>query len=240
MKFFCHFIGIAASLFFCLSVQAQDNNGKEGLFYLNIIPETYHTNDNYELRTNDLLHRQERHLDLMSFSGAFRIQKAANRFREYELVALNYEKEALDLEVIDNNGNVDYKLFGAETSHFYFSLGIEEQFSLKSLEYSDRWGVRIGLGLIPYISSLQSTSTVSTSIPISEVRTGFELATSPRVVYYVSDHYFLDLSGSLNFFDFQYNHIKLKDPSGQRNFEGFYSKLGRNLMVFRVGLGVRI
>jgi hypothetical protein len=177
------------------------------------------------------------------FNPNISIQLLSNQrnFHEIEFTSFTYEKKGFDKSYIDQENESMFLLEGHEKRKLFIAFRYE--YSYQFFKQTDSKLVpSIGLGIYPYYSQLTTVPFLSNSYPTTEKLFSLGFQVIPRISYFLTQKFFIDVNLPLSVFDYKYLNFHIDDPSIIEYFRtkkaektSFFPKT----YLFRVGLGYK-
>ncbi len=198
------------------------------------------------LRTNDssgnYLDYRSTNLQILHPTIAYQCKTKKNNFREFELTGFSFAKNVERTEFRNNSGSSNVLLAGTKRVTSYIAVRYEYIFNFNKNK-DKKLVPSIGIGINPYFRSIKDTPKVSTVYRTSESDCGFKTFIDPRLTYYFSPKFFLDVNAPLTIQDFDFK-TSIDDnpaiPVNQRKITTIDFNVFHNIANLRIGIGLKI
>lgn len=199
---------------------------------------TIHTNDS----SGNYFHNHSAYLQILHPTIAYQCKTKKNNFREFELTGFSVANNMTSTEFKNDSGNVNVLLAGSTLLSSYISMRYE--YIVNFNKNKDKKLVpSIGFGINPYFRSLKNAPKVSTMFQTRESYCVFKSFICPRITYYFSPKFFLDVNAPLNILDFAVVTTKDSNPAipvNQRKITTLDFNMFHNMAILRIGIGLKI
>jgi len=199
---------------------------------------TYESDDT----TGQYLFQTEKSFQILKTNIAFQWKTKNNNFHEIQLIDFRIGKHGVKTEFKSEKNNSSQLQSGQEIIETAIALGYE--YIINFNKQADRKFVpSLGFGGSPYFSRQKKEPYVSNSFPVSDTRFGMRLFVSPRVSYYFTSKFFLDLHIPICVSDMNVHINQVKNPaftSQQQTTSTINFAQFPKLFSGRIGLGFKI
>jgi hypothetical protein len=174
---------------------------------------------------------------------AFQWNSSVNNFHELELTNFILKKSETLTEVLtDSTGQRRYVTAGDDLITTLISLRYEFILNLmKSKE--KKWVPSFGFGASPYLHNVYDYPLTPTRFPVSDTYFGIRTFIIPRLTYYMSPKFFLDLNIPVCIFDTYYNLERTENPMlpvAERKNTTYNYEFLPGIFSGRLGVGLKL
>jgi hypothetical protein len=165
-----------------------------------------------------------------------------DNFHEIELTGLMFGNKRSETVLKNDSTNIDPTIGGMKTLTAELSLRYEYILTFNKMKES-KFVPSVGFGLNPFYRQISNTPALSNEFPNSEKQVGLRAFITPRITYFVTRKFFLDLNLPLCFSEFNYTALRQANPlisadhrtTSTLNFYQF-----PKFVSARIGIGIKI
>jgi len=184
----------------------------------------------------------DKRLQVLHPTFAFQWKTRKNNFHEVELTSFSLDKVKTGTEVRNDTSLIYTTISGAEIVTTYISVQYEYILNLNKSNDA-RFVPSVGFGVNPYYRQSNYIPKVSDSYRTSENFIGVRAFVIPRLTWYFSSKFFVDINVKMCMFDSYYLSDKDQDPrltvaEGIKN--SFNLELFPKIFSGRIGVGVKL
>jgi hypothetical protein len=184
----------------------------------------------------------DKRLQVLHPTFAFQWKTSKNNFHEVELTSFSLTKVETGKEVKNDTSGIYETISGAEVVTTYISVQYEFILNLNKSNPS-KFVPSVGFAINPYYRQGNYIPKVTDSFRTSENYIGARAFIIPRLTYYFSQKFFIDLNISMCMFDSYYLSAKDLDPrltveEGIKN--SFNLELFPKIFSARLGIGLKL
>lgn len=181
-------------------------------------------------------------LQILHPTLAFQWKSKKNNFHEIELTSLVFGKNKTKTEIVNDSTNNSQTINGGDHTKTIISVRYEYIVNFKKLKES-KLVPSIGFGINPYYRQANYSPIISSSFPNSEISVGVRNFITPRLTYFLSSNFFVDLNIPLCFFDTFILNDKENNPVipvSHRSISSFNFDLFPTVLSGRIGVGLKL
>jgi hypothetical protein len=226
----------------CLWSQNENLDYKYAIKLYNLI--TFEDNSKTGVDTSLLntYYFTEKTLQALHPTIAFQWKTKKNDFHEIELTSFRLDKvESATDTIIDSSGMIE-TVSGGEI--LTTSISARYEYILNFNKSNDsKFVPSLGFGINPYYRQSNRMPYVSNEYQSSEKFIGARVFVSPRLTYYFSSRFFIDLNIPICFSDIYFQSDKDEDPTltiQQRTINTFDFEVFPKFFSGRVGVGLKL
>ncbi len=173
---------------------------------------------------------------------AFQWQSTKNNFHEIELVRFMLGKTSTKTEIVNDSLNNTQTISSGNLNTT--AIAVRYEYILTFNKSKERkWVPSIGFAVNPYYHQSSYSPKTSNALPTSNMNIGLKSFIIPRITYFVTSKFFVDVNVPLCFFDTYYSSYKENDPAisvqnrtnANFSFEGF-----PKFFSGRFGIGLKL
>lgn len=181
-------------------------------------------------------------LQILHPTIAFQWKSKKNNFHEIELTSLMLGKIGAKNEIIYDTTNNGQTISGSDLTTTAISARYEYILKFNKLKDS-KIVPSIGFGINPYYRQNNYSPKISSSFPTSEISVGMKTFITPRLTYFVTSKFFIDVNIPICFIDTSYFLDKEDNPSitvQQRTITTFNYNQFPKIFSGRLGVGLKL
>ena len=173
---------------------------------------------------------------------AFQWKTKKNNFHEIELTSFIIDKAVTKTEIKNATSTNAYLISGNDITTT--SIAMRYEYILNFNKSKDRKLVpSIGFSVNPYFRQNSFSPVISSSFPTSESYFGARMFVAPRLTYYLTSRFFMDLNIPLCFLD-SYSLIEKREdpriPESERTVKTYNFQLFPKIFSGRIGIGLKL
>jgi hypothetical protein len=173
---------------------------------------------------------------------AFQWKSKKNNFHEIELTSLMFDKIGTKTEIINDTTHNSQTINGDDIATTLVSARYE--YILNFNKSKERKIIpSIGFGINPYYRHNNISPKISSSFSTSEISVGIRTFITPRLLYFMTSKFFIDVNIPLCFFNTYIWTDKENNPSipiSQRNISSFNFDSFPGIFNGRIGIGLKL
>jgi hypothetical protein len=191
---------------------------------------------------NSTVENKSSSLQLFHLTFAYQWKARKNNFHEIELIDLTVGRLAAKSEKKVDSLGIIQVLDGGRLSTSAISLRYE--YIVNFNKSKDRKFVpSLGFGINPYFTHARFSPVVASSFPSSQKIIGFKVFINPRITYYVTSKFFVDLNIPICVLDNNLTVNKTRNPiisSSQSTISTYNFSQFPKVFNARIGIGLKI
>jgi hypothetical protein len=173
---------------------------------------------------------------------AYQWKTTKSNFHEVELTGLMFANKRSQTVLMNDSTNINPTIGGMNTLTSELSLRYEYILTFNKMKES-KFVPSVGFGLNPFYRRISNRPVLSNMYPSSERQFGVRAFITPRITYFVTQKFFLDLNIPLCFSEFNLTALRQDNPvipfdhrtTSTINFYQFPKFLSA-----RIGIGIKI
>ena len=181
-------------------------------------------------------------LQILHPTIAIQWKTSKNNFHEIELTSLMLGKLGAKTEIINDTTNIGKILNGNDL--ITTAISIRYEYILNFSKSKDRKLVpSLGFGVNSYYRQNNYTPKISSSFPTSEKYLGIRTFINPRLTYYLTSNFFIDVNIPICFFDSYFLTDKEDNPTipvQERTINSFNYNQFPKIFSGRIGVGLKL
>ncbi|MEO7174774.1 MAG: hypothetical protein ABIV51_02995 [Saprospiraceae bacterium] len=181
-------------------------------------------------------------LQLFHPTIAYQWKTKRNNFQEIELTNFNLNKHESTTEVIDNGSGGGQIISGNKTTTTLISMRYEYILNFNK-NREKKIVPSLGFAARPYYSENSTKPSITTLLPSSDKELGFRAYVTPRLTYYISSRFFIDLNLPLCVLQANSSSELVDNPAlpeNARKTTTFNFDALTNVLSGRLGIGLKI